>query len=153
MVACALLRVKRSPFLNPPSALRPLSENSSAVVVAVANRWPSKNHRRIHPKTPVTGAKIHLPWLLPSPTDYLRNDIVSLLFALSSLPHHKGGVSSLRLGRRQIYLPSALAPQRRLLFSLSNCNFFDKKRYFFIASERKFSYLCVKVYSITNCKL
>ena len=30
MVACALLRVKRSPFLNPPSALRPLSENSSA---------------------------------------------------------------------------------------------------------------------------
>ena len=30
MVACALLRVKRSPFLNPPSALRPVSENSSA---------------------------------------------------------------------------------------------------------------------------
>ena len=30
MVACALLRVKRSPFLNPPSALRPISENSSA---------------------------------------------------------------------------------------------------------------------------
>ena len=30
MVAFALLRVKRSPFLNPPSALRPLSENSSA---------------------------------------------------------------------------------------------------------------------------
>ena len=30
MVACALLRVKRSPFLNPPSALCPSSENSSA---------------------------------------------------------------------------------------------------------------------------
>ena len=30
MVAFALLRVKRSPFLNPPSALRPSSENSSA---------------------------------------------------------------------------------------------------------------------------
>ena len=30
MVAFALLRVKRSPFLNPPSALRPISENSSA---------------------------------------------------------------------------------------------------------------------------
>ena len=30
MVAFALLRVKRSPFLNPPSALRPFSENSSA---------------------------------------------------------------------------------------------------------------------------
>ena len=30
MVAFALLRVKRAPFLNPPSALRPSSENSSA---------------------------------------------------------------------------------------------------------------------------
>ena len=30
MVACALLRVKRSPFLNPPPALCPFSENSSA---------------------------------------------------------------------------------------------------------------------------
>ena len=30
MVAFALLRVKRSPFLNPPPALRPSSENSSA---------------------------------------------------------------------------------------------------------------------------
>ena len=30
MVAFALLRVKRSPFLNPPSALRPFSKNSSA---------------------------------------------------------------------------------------------------------------------------
>ena len=30
MVVCALLRVERSPFLNPPSALCPSSENSSA---------------------------------------------------------------------------------------------------------------------------
>ena len=30
MVAFALLRVKRSPFLNPPPALRPFSKNSSA---------------------------------------------------------------------------------------------------------------------------
>ena len=30
MVAFALLRIKRSPFLNPPPALRPSSENSSA---------------------------------------------------------------------------------------------------------------------------
>ena len=30
MVAFALLRVKRSPFLNPPPTLRPISKNSSA---------------------------------------------------------------------------------------------------------------------------
>ena len=33
MVAFALLRVKRSPFLNPPSALRPFSKNSSAALL------------------------------------------------------------------------------------------------------------------------
>ena len=44
MVAFALLRVKRSPFLNPPSALRPSSENSSAAFLLSPTEYIYNRH-------------------------------------------------------------------------------------------------------------
>ena len=44
MVAFALLRVKRSPFLNPPPALRPSSENSSAAFLLSPTEYIYNRH-------------------------------------------------------------------------------------------------------------
>ena len=81
MVAFALLRVKRSPFLNPPPTLRPSSENSSAAFLLSPTEYflsrhpPTCGARRWGSSTKFNAIRSSYTGGLPSPPSVSGNDV------------------------------------------------------------------------------